>query len=551
MLKTQKFKFFKAFLLMTLLAMVLGCANVFAASGTGVKQPILGQIEPKGVTSVYTGQQLKLRALADSTATVTAKVNGSTVTLSKTSERTGTMYWFEGTYTVPSVSAGKDLGAIAFTAKTSSNTETKLSAGLVGVDVPANAGDSSSSGGGTSGSGDNSDISGSVGTVSGQQVTPTKKYIDVFKTDDRGEDYAAPYYYNMPKGTIDYVKSVSGSYYELKSGRKVKKSDVSVVADSGSQGNNVISGLNISVDSKMTTLNLQGKWNVPFNVETSPFTYSSGNWVSSYNATKVTITFDYTTQMNLSGVSIPSGGAFKNATWYTRVKDGIAQGVLELTLSQPNKYYGCYAEYTSTGNLKLRFYNPISSLSEARIVIDPGHGYNAGTLDTGTIGTDGTYESAMNLQKAKALKAELESRGATVYMLDSDGTNLKDLYKRCQLAYDWEPHIFVSVHHNSGSASARGVEVYYNTPFSMPLARNLTNSIYQAYLQMPYSDGAKNRGYKFSEFAVTRQKQFASVLVEYGFMSNPQEMEILKNSSNVSLFAKYTADGLASYFAGK
>ena len=543
MLKTQKFKFLKAFLLMTLLAMVLGCANVFAAGGNGVKQPILGQIEPKGVTSVYTGQQLKLRALADSAATVTAKVNGSTVTLAKTSERTGTMYWFEGTYTVPSVSAGKDLGAIAFTAKTGSNTETKLTAGLVGVEVPANAGGSSSSGG-TSGSGDNSDISGSVSAVSGQQITPTKKYIDVFKTDDRGEDYAAPYYYNMPKGTIDYVKSVSGSYYELKSGRKVKKSDVSVVADSGSQGNNVISGLNISVDSKMTTLNIKGKWNVPFNVETSPFTYSSGNWVSSYNATKVTITFDYTTQMDLSGVSIPSGGAFKNATWYTRVKDGIAQGVLELTLSQPNKYYGCYAEYTSTGN-------PISSLSEARIVIDPGHGYNAGTLDTGTIGTDGTYESAMNLQKAKALKAELESRGATVYMLDSDGTNLKDLYKRCQLAYDWEPHIFVSVHHNSGSASARGIEVYYNTPFSMPLARNLTNSIYQAYLQMPYSDGAKNRGYKFSEFAVTRQKQFASVLVEYGFMSNPQEMEILKNSGNISLFAKYTADGLASYFAGK
>ncbi len=550
MLKTKKFKFLKAFLLMTLLAMVLGCANVFAATSS-VKEPILSQIEPKGVTSVYTGQQLKLRALADSAATVTAKVNGTTVNLTKTSERSDDMYWFEGTYTVPTVSAGKNLGAITFTAKTSSNTETKLSAGLVGVDVPQNAGGSSSSGGGTTGSGSSNDISGSVSTVSGQQVSPTKKYIDVFKTDDRGEDYAAPYYYNMPKGTIDYVKSVSGSYYELKSGRKVKISDVEVVADSGTQGHNVISGLDISVGSQMTTLNIKGLWNVPFNVETSPFTYSSGNWVSSYNATKVTITFDYTTQMNLSGVSIPSGGAFKNATWYTRVNsDGIAQGVLELTLSQANKYYGCYAEYTSTGNLKLRFYNPISSLSEARIVIDPGHGNNAGNLDSGTIGTDGTYESAMNLQKAKALKAELESRGATVYMLDSDTTNLKDLYKRCQLAYDWEPHIYISVHHNSASASARGVEVYYNTPFSMPLARNLVNSIYQAYLQMPYSDGAKNRGYKFSEFAVTRQKQFASVLVEYGFMSNPQEMEILKNSNNVTLFAKYTADGLANYFAG-
>ena len=180
----------------------MGCTNVFAAGGTGVKEPILSQIEPKGVTSVYTGQQLKLRALADSTATVTAKVNGTTVNLTKTSTRTGTMYWFEGSYTVPSVTAGKDLGAISFTAKTASNTETKLSAGLVGVEVPENAGGSSNPGGS---SGDNSDISGSVDAVSGQQVSATKKYIDVFKTDDRGEDYAAPYYYNMPKGCLLYT----------------------------------------------------------------------------------------------------------------------------------------------------------------------------------------------------------------------------------------------------------------------------------------------------------------------------------------------------------
>ncbi|MEG1158204.1 MAG: N-acetylmuramoyl-L-alanine amidase, partial [Christensenellaceae bacterium] len=116
----------------------------------------------------------------------------------------------------------------------------------------------------------------------------------------------------------------------------------------------------------------------------------------------------------------------------------------------------------------------------------------------------------------------------------------------------WEPHIYVSMHHNASptNSAARGVEVYYNTPFSMPLARNLTNSIYQAYLKFPYSDGAKNRGHKFSEFAVTRQKQFASVLIENGFITNAQEREVLKDPNNLYTFAWYTAEGLESYFEG-
>ena len=79
---------------MTLLTMVLGCTNVFAAGDRRQRTDSESDRGRKGVTSVYTGKQLKLRALAGSAATVTAKVNGTTVNLTKTSTRTGTMYWF-------------------------------------------------------------------------------------------------------------------------------------------------------------------------------------------------------------------------------------------------------------------------------------------------------------------------------------------------------------------------------------------------------------------------------------------------------------------------
>ncbi len=528
-------RFLKLVLLMVIFVIAFGTVNVFAGS-TAVKRSILSQVEPKGMTYVYRGQNLKLRALADYSATVTAKVNGVTVNLKRTTDKYASYYWFEGSYTIPFIEEDEDLDVIEFTAKLGSITEKKTTAGLKGIVLPAN---------------EVLEENVTTPTVggSGQQVMVNKKYIDVFKTEDKGEDYAAPYYYNLPEGTIDYIKSTSGSTYELLSGRKVLQSDVKVIGN-GTLGDNIISNLKITSDGEMTTLNVEGIWNVPFNVEALPFTYSTGNWVTSYDVSKVLVTFDYTSKMNLSNVKLPSDAAFDDVDWYVTEKDGIKQGVLELSLSEKGKYYGCYAEYTSDGMLKLRFYNPIKRISDARIVIDPGHGKNAGNNDSGTIGIDGSYESALNLEKAKALRDELERRGATVYMLDSDTSDLKDLYKRCSEAYNWEPHIYISVHHNSGNASARGVETYYNTPFSMPLAKSINDAVFNAYLQMKYSSGAKNRGYKFSEFAVTRQKQYASVLLEYGFMSNTQEMEILKDADNVSLFARYTADGIATYFAG-
>lgn len=532
MFKVRRSKFWAIFLILTIFAVVFNSVGVFASSV--VRKPILDQIEPKGITTVYTGQTLKLRALADSSATVTATVNKSNVTLKRTSKKIGSLYWFEGTYTVPTVTEGQDLGYIEFKGKLNNFTETRRTAGLRGIECPENIE-----------VGEEDLVAGA-----GQQVKVINRYIDVFKTEDKGEDYAAPYYYNLPEGTIDYVKSVSGDCYELQSGRKVLKKDVKVVSTTGSKGDNIISSAKMSTDGEMTTLEIEGVWNVPFNVETSPIGYSNGNWVSEYEPDKVIITFDYTTKMDISRIRVPSNSAFKDAEWYTTTSNGVKQGVIELTLAEKGKYYGCYAEYESDGNLVLRFYNPITKLADARIVIDPGHGYNAGNKDSGAIGIDGSYESDLNLAKAEALKAELELRGATVYMLDSQNTDLKDLYERCRLAYEWEPHIYIAVHHNSAAATARGVETFYNTPFSMPLAKKVNTSIYQAYLQMQYSSGAKNRGYKFSEFAVTRQKQFASVLVEYGFITNYQEMEILKDANNVLLFARNTAEGIASYFSG-
>ena len=515
--------------LLSVLAILMTALPVSAAGGVTA---LLQDVSPKAMMSVPAGKTVALRALAAAGSTVTASVNGQTVNLSLTSEEEDGAFWYEGTYTVPQASPGTSLGQILFTAKQGTRTETRMGGTIKiaeknvteVVDPPTD-----------------------VEPVSGDMIQITADYADIFSSVDRGEDYAAPYYYNLPKGTIDYVTGSTASTYILKSGRRVSKTNA-VSLGSGTKGNNKITGFTVDADATYTTITVDQSWNVPFNLTPTPLTYASStsNTVTSCNPTAVVLTFDYTTEFTPSKITFPRNSAFTSATWQQTTVNGIPQLQLTLQLSQKGGYYGAYAKYNASGDLVLTFLNPVDSLEGARIVIDPGHG-------TGDVGTTagGYYESNLNLQKAKALKTELEARGAEVYMLNTSGGTKLGVYDRVDLATEWMPHIYISVHHNSASdTTARGIEVYYNNPWSQRLAKYVNDEIFYAYQQMPYGDSAKNRGAKFSEFAVNRTKQFASILVEYGFMSNPQELSLCADPKYDSAFARATADGIEEYFAG-
>ena len=77
----------------------------------------------------------------------------------------------------------------------------------------------------------------------------------------------------------------------------------------------------------------------------------------------------------------------------------------------------------------------------------------------------------------------------------------------------------------------------------------MANNIFDAYQEMDYGDTAVNRGHKFSEFAVNREKQFASILIEYGFITTAIEAEVLSDKENIPIFAAYTADGIEAYLS--
>jgi N-acetylmuramoyl-L-alanine amidase len=92
------------------------------------------------------------------------------------------------------------------------------------------------------------------------------------------------------------------------------------------------------------------------------------------------------------------------------------------------------------------------------IVIDAGHGGD----EEGASGPQGTLEKAVTLSVARRLKSALESRLGVRVILTRDGDQTVALDERAALANNNKADLFVSLHANASvRASAAGAEVFY------------------------------------------------------------------------------------------
>jgi N-acetylmuramoyl-L-alanine amidase len=321
-------------------------------------------------------------------------------------------------------------------------------------------------------------------------------------------------------------------------------------------GNNHLSGVNISSTDTSTVIDLSVKWKSAFNITFNPINFKAVGdklyYLENFNPNTVTITFDYTTVVpKIPKELFKDNKLFTSSRWERSLVGGVPKVMLKLTLKKSGVYYGCDASYSSDGKLSFRFNNPGDGFKGMKFVLDPGHGKG----DTGAIGSytmDGekiiVNERDLNWTMANLLKDRLVAQGATVEMIDSKSTQYS-LAQRVAFAQKRDPAIYIAVHHNSSSSSnSTGVETYYNTPFSKPLAHSINNRLGQYYNQTFYTDGKnRNRGDHFSEFYVTRVHDFASILVEYGFVNNPTELKKLCTSNYQKGLADATIQGLKDY----
>lgn len=166
------------------------------------------------------------------------------------------------------------------------------------------------------------------------------------------------------------------------------------------------------------------------------------------------------------------------------------------------------------------------------VVVDAGHG----GLDRGARAYDGSPEKNYTLDTAKRLEKKLKARGYHVIMTRK-GDYFVPLPTRAATSNKQWGAIFVSIHYNdSRRRAAQGVETYYYSSRSYPLA---------ARIQQEISRFSTNRGTKRARFHVLRNNTKPAALVELGFLSNPRELKRIKSSRYRDNLAEAVARGIS------
>ncbi len=182
-------------------------------------------------------------------------------------------------------------------------------------------------------------------------------------------------------------------------------------------------------------------------------------------------------------------------------------------------------------------------LSGIKILIDAGHG---GPQDSGGVGPTGYREKTVALIVSKLVQEELVNRGANVVMTRVEDVDL-DLPPRVEMIQKEEPAIAISLHYNAlpdnGDAiNTKGVGAFWFHPQAHSLGMFLHNYLV-AKLNRP------SYGVFWNNLAMTRPAVAPSVLMELGFMINPEEFEWIVNPTEQKKLAEAIAQGITEWFA--
>lgn len=177
-------------------------------------------------------------------------------------------------------------------------------------------------------------------------------------------------------------------------------------------------------------------------------------------------------------------------------------------------------------------------LAGKTIVLDPGHGGR----DQGTEGASGTLEKEVTLKTAKLLAKKLQNKGVNV-ILTRSGDKYVDLSKRTNIASQYNADAFISLHYDSiHDRTINGHTTYYYYFYEKELAEKLHNRISN-------SIDMKDRGVRYGNYYVTRENQRPAVLLELGYLSNPNEEGQIRRSNFQENITEAIVSGLDDYFS--
>jgi len=180
-----------------------------------------------------------------------------------------------------------------------------------------------------------------------------------------------------------------------------------------------------------------------------------------------------------------------------------------------------------------------------RVVLDPGHG---GT-DPGAVGDHGLLEKDVVLAVALICKEVFAQDPAVECILTRDTDTFITLSNRTKIANGANADVFVSIHCNGfHKSTARGFESFRlsGNPATGPSGR-LQEALHKRLAALFTGMGSPDRGVKEASFQVLRQTQAPAVLLELGFVTNPYDAVLLRDSRFLDRLAWAICSGIRAY----
>ncbi len=185
------------------------------------------------------------------------------------------------------------------------------------------------------------------------------------------------------------------------------------------------------------------------------------------------------------------------------------------------------------------------------IVIDPGHG----AKDPGKV-ENGYDEKDINLQIALKAKKLLTQAGYLVFLTREEDTGVnitgeadsfqkkEDMRQRVKWIEGVKPDLFISIHCNSYPGKTAGAQTFYSKEAEE--SKKLAEAIQKSLIQTV--DPKNHRQPKPGDYYVLNQTFCPAVIVEAGFMSNPEELKKLLSEGYQEKLAAGILRGVLEYF---
>lgn len=180
----------------------------------------------------------------------------------------------------------------------------------------------------------------------------------------------------------------------------------------------------------------------------------------------------------------------------------------------------------------------ISSLSEATIVIDAGHGGE----DPGAPASSYNEKQA-TLKTAMALSSRLKQAGVNV-ILTRNSDDFVSLNDRAYISNQASADAFISIHYDSTEIpnEISGTTTYYYHENDKNLAETINK-------QLQINNPLPNNGTRFGDYYVLRENTRPSVLLELGYLNNTVDQATIYTDSYQAFAVESIYQALNNYFS--